>query len=194
MSILLDATGKTILHARFQYPIRELIYPRGFILKLETPSSDILELVPDQDKLAELQATIAQLQAEIEQLKGGQGDLATKLYCNVSNVKITANEDGSHTIDPASQPAPVSADAPWSGEGLPPVGSVCEYLFQPGHRLGEEVGEYIIRDREWVKAEVLLHHVFDGKRFAVIHAPGHGFRGCSDTTGEMFRPIAHLSQ
>lgn len=35
---------------------------------------------------------------------------AIKLHCNVSNVRITVNEDGSYTIDPDEQPAQVAAD------------------------------------------------------------------------------------
>lgn len=35
-----------------------------------------------------------------------------KLQCNVSNVRITVNEDGSYTIDPGEQPAPVAVVMP----------------------------------------------------------------------------------
>jgi hypothetical protein len=77
----------------------------------------------------------------------------------------------------------------WNGEGLPPVGTVCEYFFLQTPTLGNEIGTIICRDRVWVKAEVLFHHFDGGRVYAVINAPGYGYRGCSDTTGEMFRPI-----
>ena len=77
----------------------------------------------------------------------------------------------------------------WDGEGLPPVGTMCEYFFQPSPILGDEIGQIIFRDREWVKAEVIHHHIDKDKTYAIVHAHGFGYRGCSDTTGEMFRNL-----
>jgi len=50
----------------------------------------------------------ASMLVEIERLNGRQGEPVVKLHCNISNVKITVNEDGSYTIDPTKQEEPVA--------------------------------------------------------------------------------------
>lgn len=63
--------------------------------------------------------------------------------------------------------------APWTGEGLPPVGTVCEYQTWV--------------NREWKKTKVLAHHLgfavhswsVDGDDMEVDSAPAQDFRPLS---------------
>ena len=64
----------------------------------------------------------------------------------------------------------------WSGEGLPPVGTACE--FKAGHSQFPELS--------WTKVRIIGHDRQGGKDFAVFSSVS-GYGGCSDPAD--FRPI-----
>ena len=66
--------------------------------------------------------------------------------------------------------------APWSGEGLPPAGTVCE--FKAGHSQFPELS--------WTEVRIVSHDKQGGRDFAVF-ASMSGYGGCSDPAD--FRPI-----
>ncbi len=80
----------------------------------------------------------------------------------------------------------------WSGTGLPPVGTICEYYYLPCGTLGEDIDTYVFKDRAWVTVKVIMHYIDKGSTFAILHAPGLGFRGCSDVSGQLFRPKSKI--
>lgn len=69
----------------------------------------------------------------------------------------------------------VARPAPWSGEGLPPVGSVCEMLSH-----GEE-------ESEWIDVQILAHTKINGEDHAVFQYEGHV--GTGSVQGSCFRPV-----
>ncbi|WP_278439503.1 hypothetical protein [Pseudomonas oryzihabitans] len=65
--------------------------------------------------------------------------------------------------------------APWSGEGLPPIGSVCEMLSH-----GEE-------ESEWIEVQILAHTKINGEDHAVFQYEEHV--GTGSVQGSCFRPV-----
>lgn len=62
----------------------------------------------------------------------------------------------------------------WPGEGLPPVGIVCEMLSHGEHT-------------EWIEVKILAHAKICGEDHAVFQYEDHV--GTSDNRGACFRPI-----
>lgn len=67
---------------------------------------------------------------------------------------------------------------PWSGEGLPPVGTVCE----------NNNGSY------WVKVLIVAHDIVDGENRAVFRFAGEGMESYYGEPASEFRPIRTADQ
>lgn len=71
-----------------------------------------------------------------------------------------------------------TAIKPWSGEGLPPVGTVCEYNNLEPHPVSAEL--------KWSQVHIVAHDTQGGDIFAVFSSLS-GYHG--DRRPECFRPI-----
>lgn len=67
-----------------------------------------------------------------------------------------------------------TTQAAWNGEGLPPVGTVCEY-------------QTIGATNDWKEVEILCH--FTAQKEVAVFVPVQGYRNVKQATAECFRPI-----
>jgi hypothetical protein len=80
----------------------------------------------------------------------------------------------------------LNAPTTWNGEGLPPVGTLCEV---------NHIGEMNSKGRNWKRVEILAHYSCDRLQTQIaIYMPLDGTAHCDQAIGICFRPIRTAEQ